>query len=150
MTIDTVHAYLAGLIDGEGYLGILPTRSKDSKNKSFEPVIKIGMTGQLSYDYFKTLQKYYGGTVETRKTPTKGGRIAFTYVLKSKSKVLKLIKDIYPYLVVKREQGALLKEFCSLPMTHPKHKSYNHDKYLRKIEIYKKLKQLKQPPATTE
>lgn len=150
LEIEHIHAYLAGLIDGEGYLGLIPSRGKDLVNKSFEPVIKIGMTGELSYQYFMHLKKYYGGTVETRKKKTKGGRIAFTYVLKSKAKVLRLLKDIHPYLIVKRDQSELLKEFCRLPMTHPKHNNYNHDSYLRKIEIYKELKQLKQPPATTE
>ena len=141
--------YLAGLIDGEGYLGLLPSRAKGLKVTSFEPVIKIGMTGSEVLPIFNTLVSKYGGHIDTRNKPTKGNRIAYTYILKSKVKVYNLLADIQPYLIIKLEQSKILNDFCKLPSSHTKYNDFNQDIILIKEEMYKNLKLLKQPPATT-
>ena len=142
--------YIAGLIDGEGYLGLLPCKSMRLKNQSFEPVVKIGMTGRDSKELFLNLQSQYGGTVEQRGSLTKGNREAYTYVLKGKKRVWTLLYDIEEHLVIKQSQCKLLQEFCLLPMTHSLHKNFDESVLTRKIEIYSELKELKQPPATTK
>lgn len=149
-TIREVRAYLAGLIDGEGYVAVLPTRNSSLRRVSYEPVIKIGMTGETAYEVFRLVKEYYGGRIEKPKRRSTGGRRVFTYNLRGKNNVGKFVEEIRPYSIVKREQLILLEEFCNLPMTHPNHKNYDHDAYIRKHEIYERLKELKQPPATTE
>lgn len=136
--------YLAGLIDGEGYLGILPVRSKEVKNPSFEPVIKIGMTGYISEHIFETISTKYGGIVERPKKRTTGNRIKFTYVLKGKKNVLNLVEDILPYLHIKLTQAVVMKEFCEIPMTHTNHRNFNQENVDKKITCYEILKILKQ------
>lgn len=140
--------YIAGLIDGEGYLAMLPSRAKGLKNQSFEAVIKIGMTGDTAKEIFVQLQSQYGGIVESNQVSTMGRQV-YTYVLKSRAKVLPLLNDITPYLIVKKDQALLLAEYCTLPMTHTRHTSYDPSVLERKIQIFTELKRLKQPPATT-
>lgn len=142
--------YLAGLIDGEGYLGLLPSRVKGLKNPSFEPVIKIGMTGQSAYDIMYALKERYTGNIEQRSKLTTGGRIAYTINLKGKKRVAQVIADIYPYLIVKKPQAALLLEFCDLPSTHSNYATFSQDVLNRKIELYKELKDLKKAESLAE
>ena len=141
--------YIAGLIDGEGYLGILPSRAKGLKNTSYEPVIKIGMTGNEVLPIFNSLINTYGGHIDTRGKKTKGNRIAYTYILKSKVKVLNLLKDIQPYLIVKLQQSEILISFCKLPYNHPNHLIFDSGIIAIRDKMYYDLKLLKQPPATT-
>lgn len=137
--------YIAGLIDGEGYIGILPVRSKEVKNPSFEPVIKIGMAGANSLMALEMIREVYGGIIENRGNKTTKDRQVFTYVLKGKKNILKLINDIKPHLIVKRPQGAIMKMFCELPMTHTRHKNFSQEVVSKKIWCYKSLKELKKP-----
>ena len=141
--------YIAGLIDGEGYLALIPSRTTECKNSSFEPVIKIGMTGTEVIPIFEHLISRYGGNMETRSCKTTGNRIAITYNLKSKKKVLKLLEDIQPYLIVKYEQSIILKDFCELPSSHTRYNNFDKSVITLKEEMYRNLKLLKQPPATT-
>lgn len=142
--------YLAGLIDGEGYLALLPTRKKESKNVTYEPVIKIGMTGQTAYEIMYALKDQYAGNVQQKGTLTKGGRVCYTIVIKSRKLVSQIVADIYPYLIVKKEQAKLLLEFCDLPMTHPRHFNFDSVAAARKAEIYQELKDLKKPELLAE
>jgi len=141
--------YLAGLIDGEGYLGILPSRAKGLKHTSYEPVIKIGMTGNEVLPIFNSLINTYGGHIDTQGKKTMGNRIAYTYILKSKIKVFNLLKDIQPYLIVKLEQSKILRSFCELPYNHPNHLTFDLGIIAIRDKMYYDLKLLKQPPATT-
>lgn len=144
--------YLAGLIDGEGYFGLLPSRVKGLKNQSFEPVFKLGMTGESVLAIFHELQATYGGHLEKRKALTKGSREAYTYTLKSKRKVLVLLDAVLPHLMIKKAQATLLREFCLLPSTHSLYGSFDPAILERKIQMYHELKRLKlpEPLATTK
>ncbi len=141
--------YLAGIIDGEGYLGILPVRSKETTNPCFEPVIKIGMTGKEAYRLFYAIKMTYGGTIEKRNKNSAGNREVYTYVLKGKIKIAEMLKDIKHLLVIKEEQARILWYFVTLPYNHPKSPNFRPDDIQYKIELYETLKALKRPPATT-
>ena len=71
MKISKLHsAYLAGLVDGEGYIGILKSQKGNKRqwfsNREFIfiPVLKIAMTDKTLIEW---LYKSYGGTFEIRK-----------------------------------------------------------------------------------
>lgn len=142
--------YLAGLIDGEGYLGILPVRSTDITNLCFEPVIKIGMTGTPSRLVLEEVSAQWGGTIGKRSGLTKGGREAFLYALRSKRKVLALLDELIPHLRVKHSQALLLKEFCELPYAHPKSPVFDRSIVNRRIALYHELKAQKLPEPLAE
>lgn len=141
------NAYLAGLIDGEGYLALIPSKVKGLKQESFEPVIKIGMTGSTANVIAHMLQEQYGGHIENRISLTKGGRKAYTYIAKSKKRVLSILEDITPYLIVKLDQAVLLKEFCLLGSSHSNYGTYDPISVVRKAAIYQELRHLKEPES---
>lgn len=141
--------YIAGLIDGEGYLALIPARNKNLKQPSFEPVVKIGMCGVEAKAVFTQMLPMYGGYIEKKNGHSKGGREVYTYILKSKVKVGFLMADIIDSLFIKHAQALLMLEYCALPSSHSRYKDFDAETVVRKIQIYKELKQLKQPPATT-
>jgi hypothetical protein len=87
--------------------------------------------------------------MEIRSKKTAGNRTAYTYTVKGRVRVAKLLDDITPHLHVKKAQAEILTEFCNLPMTHSRHKSFDQTALDRKIALYSILKQLKQPLAET-
>lgn len=143
-------AYIAGLIDGEGYLALLPSRAKGLKQQSFEPVIKIGMTGTSAKVIASVLKERYGGNIETRVSLTKGGRQTYTYIAKSKKRVLAILEDILPHLIVKLDQAIILKEFCLMGSSHSNYASFSESDIARKALIYYELKRLKEPEPLAE
>jgi hypothetical protein len=142
--------YLAGLIDGEGYLGLLPVRNKETINPCFEPVIKIGMTGTSAYELMNAIKERYTGNVQLAGRRSKGAREVYTIVIKSKKLVKALLLDIYPYLMVKKDQAQVLLDFCDLPFMHPLHVGYDVKIVQKREKYYWELKRLKQPEPLAE
>lgn len=145
--------YIAGLVDGEGYLGLIPhNHHPQIINAGYTPVVKVCLTGSAGKEVVEELRKLYGGSCDTRKKLTKGGRQAHTFHLRAKKTVGKFLSDILPYLKVKSSQAILLMEFCELPYEHPKSPNFDYNIVTRRTVIYHTLKQLKQPEplATTE
>ena len=92
--------YLAGLFDGEGSIGIYPhhrgrmslrTQLVQNKNKNTFPLLQY-------------LSKRYGGTLPPQKSVS--GKWKVNWQLSSERALL-FLRDIYPYLVIKREQAAI-------------------------------------------
>lgn len=137
--------YIAGLIDGEGYISLLPSRNSLLKVKSFEPVVKLGMTGEISKNIMHYLKEKYGGHMNFRERSKKNPKWknANYWILKSRKKVLVFLKDIEPYLLIKKEQAILLIEFCELPSSHTRYNAYKPETVERKEIIFEKLKYLK-------
>ena len=108
------------------------------------------MTGESILVIFNQLVRQYGGHIDKRKNLTKGNREAYTYILKSKKKVLNLLLDIQYYLVVKAKQAELLNTFCNLPSSHSRYKNYDVEIVRIKNELYDSLKRLKQPEPLAE
>lgn len=144
--------YIAGLIDGEGYFGLLPNKASALKVTSFSPVFKIAMTGSTAVIIMNQLQQRYGGRVERKSKLSTGKREVTMYVAKSRKTVKTIISDVLPHLIVKREQAQLLKEFCEMPTSHSLYGSFDPKVVQRKAYMYEELKRLKQPEslATTE
>lgn len=136
MVSDTTKAYLAGLIDGEGYIGILKTKKGNKKvwksnfEFTFTPVIKVAM---IEKDLITWLYKTFGGTFETRKA-RKGARESYCWMAR-KAKVGEFLRMIYPYLMVKKDQADIILSFprnkTGIPLTE--------EIYHKRIELYNKL-----------
>jgi len=101
-----VLAYMAGLVDGEGYIGI-------RKNiATFQALIQISMTHQ---DVIRWVHTNFDGTFEIVDRASKEGsnqEIIYRWTLSSKDKVLQLLEALYPFLIVKRLHCAIAVEFC--------------------------------------
>lgn len=107
-------AYLAGLIDGEGSFVIQKTevekisKSSNCVSPRYLPFFCIGMVDKAPLDLIQEtigLGKVYEECVRDRRSIWRirfGGRV----------KLIPFIKELLPYLIVKKKQAQLLLEFC--------------------------------------
>lgn len=113
--IETEKAYLAGLIDGEGYIGILKSMKGNKKHFTsakeylYCPVFKIAMTHKPVLEY---LHNKYGGTLNTRKRNLKNPahKEAYDWVIKN-AKVMVILNEVYPFMRVKQIEVDILRKF---------------------------------------
>jgi len=106
----TMLAYLAGVIDGEGCIGIRKTKAGSSgsfKSTRYSAIMTVGNTSRLMIEQ---LIAAFGVGCVTYRYPTKTKRACYLWSTSSlgAQHVLRLVR---PYLIVKREQAAVLLEF---------------------------------------
>lgn len=138
--------YVAGLIDGEGYISISYNRTvRGAVNPSFSPIIKVCMAGEESRLVLEEIAKDYNCLLESYVKTTTTGRLAYTLNMGGKKRVLTFIDMLIPHLRVKKAQAILLKQFCELPYEHPKSPRFNPRINEIKMEMYEKMRDLKRP-----
>lgn len=109
----TTAAYVAGYVDGEGYLGIMKrNKNKDDRLRAdFLPTIKVTSVDKGIIYWFKDS---FGGWISKRDFPSSpNSRTAYTWTLAGQN-IEKFLQTIYPYLRGKRPQAKLLLERLKL------------------------------------
>lgn len=98
-------AWAAGLIDGEGCLGIY---NLGGRNRTPRATIRVAMTDRVAVERLREI--FNAGTVTER--PARGHRLpAFDWTVTAHREVGRTLHMLGPHLVVKREQAALLVAF---------------------------------------
>jgi hypothetical protein len=95
---DTTVAYLAGLIDGEGYIGIKKARAKNSVSTLYHERIQVRMVTEGSIKY---LSRQLGGGYYCEKASAVKGRPLFCWQA-SDALAASILTQLLPYLIVKR------------------------------------------------
>src|SRR3990167_8433239 len=132
-------AYLAGLIDGEGYIGILRTQKNDKAHctylheHAYCPVLKIAMTDRSIIEW---LYSSFGGTFEIRRA-RENARESYGWTCR-KALVGKFLRYLYPYLRVKRKQAEIIFRY---PQISPGTK-ISEDVYGKRGELYLSIRAL--------
>lgn len=130
-------AYLAGLIDGEGYIGIVKVKKGNKKqwfsNREFifHPILKVAMTDE---NIIRWLKDSYGGTFEVRKSHH-NAKESYGWQLR-KSQTRDFISKIYPYLRVKKRQAEIILRFPKHIAGYP----IPDDVYHKRIELYDSMR----------
>jgi len=125
-------AYIAGIIDGEGNISLHMYDGKGRTTKVLRP--RVGVTN-TSLELLEWLRKVIGFGYIDRHKESSEHKDTWRYGLYSVNDIRRLLEDILPYLVVKREQAELLLTFCK------EHVSYRPATEVE-IEIYYDLKEL--------
>jgi len=142
-------AYLAGLIDGEGSFVIQKTsvekiaKSSRSKTPKYLAYFCIGMVDKAPLDLIRDtigMGKVYEERVPERRSIWRirfGGRVT----------LIPFVKQLLPYLIVKRPQAELLLEFCEKWETPGKKEHGYRDRVSekelqRREEAYLKMRKL--------
>lgn len=99
-------AYFAGLLDGEGYVGLTRYDPK-GKLPAIRVALVIAMTDRRPMDW---LEGTFGGTVSPGRTPSYG-KTVYTWTLRAKdaADLLSIVRD---RLLVKQAQADLVIEFA--------------------------------------
>lgn len=111
---ETERAYLAGIVDGEGHIAISkrkPNKLSGEVSPGYLCYVKIGSTDYLLVDWIK---RTVGGGSIYETLPKKGQdkKPFFTWHITSKQ-AENFLREIYPYLVIKRRQADFVFELRS-------------------------------------
>tara|TARA_R100001530_G_scaffold903_3_gene1584 strand:+ start:3832 stop:4311 length:480 start_codon:yes stop_codon:yes gene_type:complete len=108
--------YIAGFIDGEGYLGIMKMKVVNRNTPPYRHIVAIKIAQRTREDkVLRDIQAQYGGRIEYRKfSKTKDQADATTLSFINRVEVKNLLDNIGKYLVVKQKQSEVIKEFLAL------------------------------------
>lgn len=113
--LETEKAYIAGLIDGEGHIGIY----RESRG-CLRPQVRIEMQDKELVEWLHSIT----GAGGTTRTITRNGYKYHTYAIKwSARKAAALLVEVLPYLRAKRKQAEIFLEFCTLGRGAPEKES---------------------------
>ena len=115
--------YLAGFIDGEGYLGILriangkphpyqrsPVHPVKMYNRSPEHIIRV-QVANTNLDGLKAIHAVYGGSLKAMTTPNRPRSRQAYKITWNSSKAERILGIVGPYLILKRPHCCLLLDF---------------------------------------
>lgn len=125
---------------------------RESINTSYQCVVKLCLAGLNAEPTIRAIASQYKGNVYKRNKNTGTGKEVFAVEIKSKPRVRALLDDIQPYLLIKKEQAEIMREYVDLPMLHPRHGSFSQVLFDRREQLAKELKSYTQriPVAETE
>lgn len=99
-------AYTAGLIDGEGYIGLgKNTSAKDS----FRPEIKVTSTDRYMAPF---MHQHYGGHLSYRTPLNPNHSKSMEWCLRDAINVQGFLLAVYPYLIVKKAIAEVVISYC--------------------------------------
>lgn len=108
-----VLAYTAGIIDGEGYIGVDRQKAKGGtegrRNDFYRLNVSVNVTDKSMTDF---LMLHFGGYYRTRKRHTCNKKLVHAWHLDGQ-KAIAFLTAIKPFMVVKPEQAELAIEFRS-------------------------------------
>ena len=107
----TLYAYVAGIIDGDGHIGIY--RINTAKQKRFAIRVTVGTTSEWLSQF---LQFHFGGS--THISPRPEHKSIWFWAVSAK-KAEQVIELLLPYLQLKRPQAELALSFQH--RKHPRH-----------------------------
>lgn len=144
-------AYVAGIIDGEGYIGLIPSSSKQLKNPSYSPKVKVTNTNEEMVIF---LYKTFGGHLDKlRFLNNPVFKPARMWTLSNKVNVKPFLISLIPYLKIKKKQAELVINYCN-NYSYKEMRQKDNKKALQKRNDYyhelRKLNHRGNTPATTE
>lgn len=96
--VETTIAYLAGLIDGEGYIGVKRTHRRDATSPIFHERIQVRMVHEGA---IALLAATLGGNYYREKAHANNGRPLYCWQA-SDALAARILERVLPYLIVKR------------------------------------------------
>ena len=110
----TEWAYLAGLIDGEGNIGVYGRSWKHTgqrqktPSESYRPVLTITNTKRNLLEW---IEERFGGTIESPKVYSDRHNARYIWTIKTIVDIQDICRNCLDYLVLKREQANLILTF---------------------------------------
>lgn len=95
--------YIAGLVDGEGYIRIAKNKYRLSgkRNPTYQLYVGINMTDPRP---IKSIQEIFGGKIYVTRIKTSKHRTLFGWIVTSR-KAIEFITAVRPHLLVKGEEA---------------------------------------------
>ena len=140
--------WLAGFIDGEGYLGVKKVRKERDTFSGYQLSARM-MISNTSGEAFREVKEILDQnkvkySVYFPKPKQDYWKPAFKISIDCQKPVQKLLNLVSPYLIVKRNQAFLLSEFIDRRKALVKRRYEKRD-----IEIWQQIKELNQVSSET-
>ena len=133
--------YIAGIIDGEGTIRIhkaKPYLKNKNKNYTYFAGIGVGMVERIIPELLK---ESFGGSLQEECVPER--RSIWRWQVSGRMSVYKILEEIVPYLIVKREQAISVMEFCKDWHTpFSRQQGLSEQELQRREDAYQKLRKL--------
>jgi hypothetical protein len=133
--------YIAGIIDGEGTIRIhksKPYLKNKQKNFSYSAGIGVGMVEKIIPELLK---ESFGGSIHEECVPER--RSIWRWQVSGRMSVYKILEELVPYLIVKREQALAVMEFCKDWHTpFSRQQGLSSQELQRREDAYQKLRKL--------
>ncbi|MEK9208188.1 MAG: hypothetical protein AAB922_06900 [Patescibacteria group bacterium] len=112
---ETEKSWLAGFIDGEGYIGIVRAKKRATRQRSdsllYQPWIIITST---DIKVLEDIQLVVRTQKRASLRPTEGRKIGYQIKINKFDDVVDFLEAVRPYLRVKQKQAELLVKYCRL------------------------------------
>lgn len=130
----TEAAYIAGIVDGEGWIGMCIT--KRTKGFGLDPFLGITNTNLPLMEFLST--KF--GTPIKGRTLTLGTKSKQLVRLGNAHKIADILRQIMPFMIVKRRQAELILGHCERRLNLPYRAPYGEED----LRVYQELKAMNQ------
>ena len=141
-------AYIAGIIDGEGTIRInkIATKRLFEKTRAVNPVYQPHLSlGMVDKRVPERLCKVLGGNMRYERPPMgKNRRGIWRWEQTGRYNVIRTLKALYPYFIVKKEQAIVLLDLCEnweIPSNRKRRTS--PEEVQRREELYQKIKKFR-------
>ena len=129
--------YIAGIIDGEGYMGIRKCKRKSGR-VVYAPMVSVKNTNREVLDFCCL---YFGGKVYTEQRVSPSGKTFYAWQIVKRKLIINLLETVLPYLIIKKKEAEALLEFfrcCSFGK-----KRLSEEELSLREEAYQLLRKLK-------
>lgn len=128
-------AYIAGIVDGEGSIGLYEQtqKRKDYEKTSLRPTVQIAMTDKETVGYVGRTAG--SGSKSYKYTKSDNWKEQEKFAIQAQNDIIDFLEQIRPYLITKKDQAELMLEYCR---NRDPHKPYSEREY----EIKEKLSEL--------
>jgi hypothetical protein len=125
-------AYLAGIIDGEGTV----TLTRQRRNETPVPTVSVANN---NLELLKRIRRWLGGSIILKKKRKAHHNESYAWMIRH-DKALRLLKDVQPYLIVKRPQaGLIIRKYKSVTHRAGRHTPELSEKKMRLVAEIRKL-----------
>lgn len=102
-------AYIAGFLDAKAMFNINHAVSRKRRNESWVTHVTVNSS---DIKPLRMLQEVYGGYIKLLDRSELGYKPEYRLEIKDKHDIVSLIKDVLPYLLLKRKVAQLLLQYC--------------------------------------
>ena len=106
-------AYVAGVIDSDGYIGLVRRRENRRKQytEQYVPIVKVTQAKPQAVEFIKN---HFGGNNGIINPQSDKRKPLYRWEFSSIEKTKNFLEIIEPYLKIKKKQAQLVIEFCSV------------------------------------
>ena len=127
--------YIAGYVDGEGYIGLVKRTSPGKSGIAIRPVVQIGNT---HLETLKKIKEVFPNSWLTEGVWTKRQtKASYTLKFGTMRQVIGVLSEITPYLVEKKGRAEIVLKWCRGRIGKRKLYTNNDWKIYESLKVYK-------------